>query len=41
MCVWHKQTNNQTQRVLHDRRRVYDLLVENDIDVPVHAYLER
>ncbi len=29
------------QEVLHDRRRVYDLLMENDIDVPVHAYLSR
>ena len=29
------------QRTLHDRRRVYDLLMENNIDVPVHAYLNR
>ena len=29
------------QRALHDRRCVYDLLMENNIDVPVHAYLNR
>lgn len=34
-------TTPYVQRVLHDRRKVYDLLIANDIDVPVHAYMER